>query len=161
VFSFSGLEKAFLTGIGGFTGVPLRFIVSSITPQIKNIAETLTVDLLWNIVLAFLTFSSELESMVYLVNIGIIGSFTTFSTSAYETFKLLEEGENLSFFLSISWTFMLCLRGSLVYLVLVSRQSSSIERFWIVVSHSIRHLAVDAILGCSSESAWVPEIQPK
>jgi len=120
MFPASGLEKVFLIGVGGFIGASLRYIVSSNVPIIKNIpAGTLAVNLLGSIVLSLLTFSSEPESMVYLVNIGIIGSFTTFSTFAFETFKLLEEGENFSFFLNIFLNVVLCLSGvSIAYLAL-------------------------------------------
>jgi len=120
MFPASGLEKVFLVGVDGFIGAPLRYIVSSNVPIIKNIPTgTLTVNFLWSIVLAFLTFSSEPESVVYFVNIGIIGSFTTFSTFAYETFKLLEEGENFSFFLNIFMNVVLCISGvSIAYLAL-------------------------------------------
>jgi CrcB protein len=114
----SGLETLLLVGLGGFLGAPLRYIVSSRIPKIKHIpAGTLTVNLLGSIALAFLTFSSEPQSMVYLVNIGILGSFTTFSTFAYETFRLLEEGKNFAFLLNIFLNVALCLTGvSLAYL---------------------------------------------
>jgi len=120
MLSFPGMEKLFLIGAGGFIGACLRYTVSSQVPRIRNIpAGTLTVNLLGTIVLAFLTFSSEPQSMVYLVNIGILGSFTTFSTFAYETFKLLEEGQNFSFFLNIFLNVALCLAGvSIAYLAL-------------------------------------------
>jgi len=120
MFSFQGMEKLFLIGTGGFIGACLRHTVSNRVPRIRNIpAGTLTVNLLGTIVLALLTFSSEPESMVYLVNIGILGSFTTFSTFAYETFKLLEEGQNLSFFLNIFLNVALCLAGvSIAYMAL-------------------------------------------
>jgi fluoride exporter len=104
------LDKIFLRGLGGFIGVPLRYIVSSRIPKVQNIpAGTLIVNLLGSIVLALLIFSSEPKSLVYLVNIGILGSFTTFSTFAYETFKLLEEGQNFSFFLNIFLNIVLCI----------------------------------------------------
>lgn len=120
MFSLSGLGNLFLIGAGGFIGACLRYTVSSRIPKVKNIpAGTLTVNLLGTIVLSILTFSSQPESMVYLVNIGILGSFTTFSTFAYETFKLLEEGRNLSFFLNIFLNVVLCLAGvSIAYLAL-------------------------------------------
>ncbi|MDD3248563.1 MAG: fluoride efflux transporter CrcB [Methanosarcina sp.] len=120
MFPVSGIGELFLIGTGGFIGASLRYTVSSRVPKIQNIpAGTLTVNLLGSIVLALLTFSSEPESMVYLVNIGILGSFTTFSTFAYETFKLLEEGQNASFFLNIFLNVMLCLLGvSIAYLAL-------------------------------------------
>lgn len=120
MFSASSLGDLFLIGTGGFIGASLRYTVSSRVPKIQNIpAGTLTVNLLGSMVLALLTFSSEPESMVYLINIGILGSFTTFSTFAYETFKLLEEGKNVSFFLNIFLNVMLCLLGvSIAYLAL-------------------------------------------
>lgn len=115
----SGLETLFLVGLGGFLGAPLRYVVSNKIPKINHIpAGTLTVNLLGSIVLAFLTFSSEPKSMIYLVNIGILGSFTTFSTFAYETFRLLEDGKNFAFFLNIFLNVALCLTGvSLAYLI--------------------------------------------
>ncbi|KKH92568.1 chromosome condensation protein CrcB [Methanosarcina sp. 1.H.T.1A.1] len=120
MFPVSGIGELFLIGTGGFIGASLRYTVSSRVPKIRNIpAGTLTVNLLGSIVLALLTFSSEPESMVYLLNIGILGSFTTFSTFAYETFKLLEDGQNVSFFLNIFLNVMLCLLGvSIAYLAL-------------------------------------------
>ncbi len=116
-----GSEKLLLIGLGGFIGAPLRYIVSSRVPKVRNIpAGTLTVNLLGSIVLSLLTFSSEPESMVYFVNIGVLGSFTTFSTFAYETFKLLEEGQNLSFFLNIFLNVILCISGvSFAYMALM------------------------------------------
>ncbi|MDD3042997.1 MAG: fluoride efflux transporter CrcB [Methanosarcinaceae archaeon] len=117
MFLTPGLEKLFLVGAGGFLGATLRYAVSSRIPKIRHIpAGTLTVNILGSLLLGLLTFSSEPESMVYLVNIGMLGSFTTFSTFAYETFKLLEEGKNVHFFLNIFLNVALCLAGvSLAY----------------------------------------------
>ena len=99
----ANIGDLFLIGTGGFIGASLRYTISSRMPKIRSIpAGTLTVNFLGSIVLSLLTFSSEPESVVYLVNIGILGSFTTFSTFAYETFKLLEDGQNVSFFLIFS-----------------------------------------------------------
>jgi len=120
LFLLPVLGKLFLVGTGGFIGASLRYAVSSRVPKIRSIpAGTLAVNILGSIFLALLTFSSEPESMVYLVNIGMLGSFTTFSTFAYETFQLLEEGKNLSFFLNIFLNVTLCLAGvNVAYLVL-------------------------------------------
>ncbi len=116
----SNIGELVLVGTGGFLGASLRYTVSSRVPKIRSIpAGTLTVNFLGSIVLALLTFSSEPESMIYLVNIGILGSFTTFSTFAYETFKLLEDGKNISFLLNIFLNVTLCLLGvSIAYLAL-------------------------------------------
>lgn len=116
----SNFGELILIGTGGFIGASLRYTVSSRVPKIRNIpAGTLAVNFLGSIVLALLTFSSEPESIIYMVNIGILGSFTTFSTFAYETFRLLEDGKNVSFFLNIFLNVMLCLLGvSIAYLAL-------------------------------------------
>ncbi|AKB13207.1 MAG: fluoride efflux transporter CrcB [Methanosarcina thermophila] len=120
MLSFPDPGKLLLIGAGGFIGACLRYTVSSRVPRIKNIpAGTLTVNLLGTIALALLTFSSEPESVVYFINIGILGSFTTFSTFAYETFKLLEEGQSLSFSINIFLNVVLCFSGvSIAYLAL-------------------------------------------
>lgn len=101
-----------LVGLGGFLGAILRYLVSGMAARIAELPTgTLIVNVIGSTVLSILTFSSVPDSTVYLVNIGLLGSFTTFSTFAYETFKLLEEGENMYFILNISLNVLLCLVG--------------------------------------------------
>jgi CrcB protein len=94
-FAKRDLDNIFLIGVGVFLGGIGRFLLCEF---VEAQLGTLSVNLLGSIVLALLTFSSEQASIVYFVNIGIIGSFTTFSTFAYETFKLLEEGKKYLLF---------------------------------------------------------------
>ncbi len=101
-----------LVGLGGFLGAILRYLVSGMAARVAELPTgTLIVNVIGSTVLSILTFSSVPNSTVYLVNIGLLGSFTTFSTFAYETFKLLEEGENMYFILNISLNVLLCLVG--------------------------------------------------
>ncbi len=101
-----------LVGLGGFLGAILRYLVSGMAARVAELPTgTLIVNVIGSTVLSILTFSSVPDSTVYLVNIGLLGSFTTFSTFAYETFKLLEEGENMYFILNISLNVLLCLVG--------------------------------------------------
>jgi CrcB protein len=94
--------ELFLVGIGGFFGAMLRYAVSGAIPKIKEIpAGTLSVNVIGSFILAIITFSTVGETMRYFVSIGMLGSFTTFSTFAYESFKMLEEGENKYFILNI------------------------------------------------------------
>lgn len=101
-----------LVGLGGFLGAILRYLVSGMAARVAELPTgTLIVNVIGSTVLSILTFSSVPDSTMYLVNIGLLGSFTTFSTFAYETFKLLEEGENMYFILNISLNVLLCLMG--------------------------------------------------
>lgn len=101
-----------LVGLGGFLGAILRYLVSGMAARVAELPTgTLIVNVIGSTVLSILTFSSVPDSTMYLVNIGLLGSFTTFSTFAYETFKLLEEGEDMYFILNISLNVLLCLVG--------------------------------------------------
>lgn len=97
-------------GTGGFVGAILRFLVSGAAPRINEIpAGTLTVNTIGSFVLAALTFSSADDSIRYMISIGMLGSFTTFSTFAYESFRLLDEGESKHFLLNVGLNVALCL----------------------------------------------------
>lgn len=101
-----------LVGLGGFLGAILRYLVSGMAARIAELPTgTLIVNVIGSTTLSIFTFSSVPDSTMYLVNIGLLGSFTTFSTFAYETFKLLEEGEDMYFILNISLNVLLCLVG--------------------------------------------------
>jgi len=101
-----------LVGTGGFAGAVLRFLVAGAIPRVREIhTGTLTVNVIGSFVLAALTFSSVSGSMTYLVSIGVLGSFTTFSTFAYESFRLLEEGEKKYSLLNIVLNLGMCMAG--------------------------------------------------
>lgn len=101
-----------LVGTGGFAGATLRFLVAGAIPRVGGIPTgTLAVNVIGSFVLAALTFSSVSGSMTYLVSIGVLGSFTTFSTFAYESFRLLEEGERKYSFLNIILNLGVCMAG--------------------------------------------------
>ncbi|MGM0770334.1 MAG: fluoride efflux transporter CrcB [Halobacteriota archaeon] len=108
----TGIEAMLLVGIGGAIGACLRYIVSGTMPLHKGIPTgTLLVNVIGSATLSTLTFLSEPFGSVHLINIGILGSFTTFSTFAYETFRLLEEGQKLLFVSNIVLNLLLCLSG--------------------------------------------------
>lgn len=110
-----------LIGAGGFIGAILRYLVSGAVPKISEIpAGTLTVNSIGSFVLAALTFTSVEGTIRFFVSIGMLGSFTTFSTFAFESFKLLEEGESQYFLLNIALNVILCLcAAALAYQVFV------------------------------------------
>lgn len=89
-----------LVGLGGSVGACLRFLISGAIPSTKGLPSgTLTVNTIGTFILAFLAYSAIGTEIVYPITIGVLGSFTTFSTFAYESFHLMEEG---SFYLSIT-----------------------------------------------------------
>ena len=95
------LTRLLCIGLGGFTGAVLRYLVSGwVQDKSGSIAfpfGTLSVNLIGCFVIGFLTllvetrafFSVETRSFVL---IGLLGSFTTFSTFGNETFTLLRGG---------------------------------------------------------------------
>ncbi|MDA0525017.1 fluoride efflux transporter CrcB [Methanococcoides alaskense] len=110
-----GLEEILLVGLGGAIGAPLRYIVSGIVPKARNIPTgTLLVNIIGSIVLSTLTFASSKNISLHLVNIGVLGSFTTYSTFAYETSRMLEEGRTIDLILNIILNLSLCILGVLL-----------------------------------------------
>jgi len=94
--------KLLAIGCGGFIGATLRYLVSSWVQrgfgQSGFPIGTLTVNLIGCLVIGLLgglnetreIFSPHVRSMIFL---GILGSFTTFSTFGYETLALLRDGQ--------------------------------------------------------------------
>jgi len=111
--SISGLgSEILLVGAGGLIGAPSRYLVSGAIPRLKEIPTgTLAVNMIGSFVLASLTFSAVSGSLVYFLSIGMLGSFTTFSTFAYESFRLLDEGETTYSLLNMVFNVVLCLTG--------------------------------------------------
>ncbi len=99
-----------LVGAGGFFGAMSRYAVSGMIPKIKEIPTgTMAVNIIGSFILAVLTFTAIEGSIRYFVSIGMLGSFTTFSTFAYESFRLLEEGESRYFLLNVGLNAVMCL----------------------------------------------------
>ncbi|NYT19561.1 MAG: fluoride efflux transporter CrcB [Methanosarcinales archaeon] len=106
------IEALLLVGLGGSVGACLRYLVSGTIPLFKGIPTgTLLVNVIGSTTLSVLTYLSEPYGSFHLINIGILGSFTTFSTFAYESFKLLEEGQTVLFVSNITLNLLLCISG--------------------------------------------------
>jgi CrcB protein len=98
------VEKIFLIGSGGFIGAVLRYVISGYvqewTKRIDFPYGTLVVNLVGCLFIGLLSQLSETrglfsaESRLF-VFIGVLGSFTTFSTFSKETINLLSDGQNL------------------------------------------------------------------
>jgi CrcB protein len=104
------MNNLLLIGLGGFMGALLRYGVSGF---IQNWSKsltfpfgTLTVNLIGCLLIGIFTqlaesrgiFSSEAHSFVL---IGLLGTFTTFSTFGNETVSLIKEGNDFLSFANI------------------------------------------------------------
>ncbi len=99
------MKNILIIGTGGFLGAVLRYIVSGYFHRVCNNSffpvGTLGVNLLGCFFIGILggwsenlkVFSAEQRLFLFL---GLLGSFTTFSTFGYETFVLLRDQETVA-----------------------------------------------------------------
>jgi len=104
-------------GIGGFIGAVFRFLLSNtLQGSAKFPLGTLGVNILGAFVLSFITYAGEKTlalsqtSRLFLA-VGLLGAFTTMSTFSLESFRLLEEKQNLLFVTNLALNNILCLMG--------------------------------------------------
>jgi len=109
-----------LVSAGACIGASLRYAVSRLVPAIDGFpVGTLIVNFIGSLLIGFIMYSSFLygvftrEQRLLLVT-GFCGSLTTFSTFAYETFSLIQEGMWYLAALNIVSNVALCITG--VYL---------------------------------------------
>jgi fluoride exporter len=98
------MRELLFVGAGGFVGANARYLVSAFVAKHVSASlpwGTLLVNVLGSFVLAaFLAWTTErvLADPAYrfLVAIGFCGAFTTFSSYAFETLRLWEQGHTLA-----------------------------------------------------------------
>ena len=103
-------------GAGGFIGAVSRYLISK---YLNNIMPsfplgTLAVNIAGSLIIGFVIYSITLgknisPEMRDFITIGIIGGFTTMSTFAYESFRLLELNQLWLFILNIFFNIVLCI----------------------------------------------------
>lgn len=95
------LSQSLLVGTGGFVGAVLRFGVSGAVQRSAGFSSfpygTLVVNVAGCLVIGLLSGLAESRQVLtpearLLLLIGVLGSFTTFSTFGYETLTLLRDG---------------------------------------------------------------------
>ena len=104
------MKNILIIGVGGFIGATLRYILAGFVHKIFSTTlfpvGTLGVNMLGCLLIGFLggwsenlqVFSTEQRSFIFL---GLLGSFTTFSTFGYETLALLRDHEVVFAFINV------------------------------------------------------------
>ena len=105
-----------IVGAGSFIGGILRYWIGGWVQSgaLTFPIGTLSVNFLGSLVLSFVMYFSEYtgilsEEVRVFLAIGLLGSFTTMSAFSYESFRLLEQNENMLFMLNIAGTLALTL----------------------------------------------------
>ena len=106
-----------IIGIGSFIGGILRYWISGWVQSgaLTFPLGTLSVNFLGSLILSLIMYLSEHAGLFFseevrvFWTIGLLGSFTTMSTFSYESFRLLEQNENILFGLNIAGTLILTL----------------------------------------------------
>lgn len=103
-------------GVGGFIGAVSRFLVSR---YLNNLLPafplgTLVVNILGSFILGFIVYSISLGRSISpeirdFITIGILGGFTTMSSFAYESFRLMELNQLVFFALNLALNLILCI----------------------------------------------------
>jgi len=89
------LDPAHIVGTGGALGALLRQIVSERVNSNGFPLETLTVNIIGSFALGLITFLGISNDLILFLGTGACGSFTTFSSFAFETVRLWETGERM------------------------------------------------------------------
>jgi fluoride exporter len=104
------LIKYLMVGIGGFLGSALRFWLGSYVGDrlggrfpygtfVVNISGSFLIGMVVTILAEKTQWSPNWR---YLIPIGFIGGYTTFSTFEYETFRLFQDGQMLAAALNVT-----------------------------------------------------------
>jgi fluoride exporter len=104
------LIKYLMVGIGGFLGSVLRFWLGSFIggrlgarfPYGTFVINVTGSFLIGMVVTVLATKAHWSPNWRYLIPIGFIGGYTTFSTFEYETFRLFQDGQLLTAILNIA-----------------------------------------------------------
>lgn len=114
------MTQLFLVAGGGAIGSVMRYIVASSVQTMTNTSfpfGTLTVNVIGSMVMGFLyVFIIERSSLSpewrFLLLVGLLGGFTTFSSFSIETMNLLEQSEVIKALYNIVGSIVICLSAT-------------------------------------------------
>ena len=120
-FTRTDMGNLFIIGTGGFFGAISRFLLSS---AVATPFDTLTVNVLGSFALGMLMFDTELLGYVSPrvrmgLGIGFLGSFTTFSTFAIQSYQMVPTLAILNIAANVILTLVAVLlgRGAIILLI--------------------------------------------
>ena len=96
------MDHLILVGLGGAAGSVCRFEISRLEPIRGIPLGTAVVNILGSLLFALVAFSRSPGDLYYLLDVGLLGGFTTFSTFSFETFRMFEEQNYLVMIANIS-----------------------------------------------------------
>ena len=106
----------FLVATGGATGAVLRYILTNLSKNIfsSSIYGTFSVNILGSFFIGYLITSNIFknfpeEFIKFFLIIGLLGSFTTFSTFSYESLGLIMEKKIFVSFVYILFSISVCI----------------------------------------------------
>lgn len=118
--------KILLVGAGGFIGAILRYLIGLIPFKFDSgfPVKTLIINVVGAFAIGIITAVAGKNenvnpNIVLLLQVGVCGGFTTFSTFAYETFDLLKNGSAVISFLYIVLSILLSVGAVFLAHVLV------------------------------------------
>ena len=114
-----------LVATGGATGAVLRFILTNLSKSLfaTSIYGTISVNILGSFLIGYLITSNVLKSfsedfIKFFLIIGLLGSFTTFSTFSYESLSLIMEKKIFVSIIYIFFSISVCILSAYLGIII-------------------------------------------
>ena len=124
------MSHLLIIGIGGFFGAISRFLLSS---AVATPFDTLTVNVLGSFALGMLMFDTELLGYVSPrvrmgLGIGFLGSFTTFSTFAVQSYQMSQTFAIMNIAANVILTLIAVLLGRGAIILLIRKRERRVAK---------------------------------